>query len=179
MQELTFWKWHNILTVVSCYISLSTLNICTIYLTTSYVQTDSEALLKQTTFEIIVGKGEIAHNEQFLLLPQPFQLFLNNLLYTCTFILIDFPYFHQAVFKVVCCIFVLCSKGLNAFILYMEWTFSIIKADKFLKPFGKRKPNIQYILVSCILLFIMFFPTYRHVLMQLQHMTVGSSMEKC
>ena len=29
---------------------------------------------QQTRFEIIVGKGEIAHNEQFLLFPQCFQL---------------------------------------------------------------------------------------------------------
>ena len=31
--------------------------------------------LQQTTFENIVTKGEIAQNEQFLLLPQCFQLF--------------------------------------------------------------------------------------------------------
>ena len=30
---------------------------------------------EQTTFENIVGKGEIAHNEQFLLLPQCFLLY--------------------------------------------------------------------------------------------------------
>ena len=29
---------------------------------------------QQTAFENIVGKGEIAHNEQFLLFPQCFQL---------------------------------------------------------------------------------------------------------
>ena len=29
---------------------------------------------QQITFEIIVGKGEIAHNEQFLLFPQCFLL---------------------------------------------------------------------------------------------------------
>ena len=32
--------------------------------------------LQQTTFENTVAKGEIAHNEQFLHLPQCFQLYL-------------------------------------------------------------------------------------------------------
>ena len=32
------------------------------------------------TFENIVTKGEIAHNEQFLLLPQRFQLYLINII---------------------------------------------------------------------------------------------------
>ena len=31
----------------------------------------------QTTFENILAKGEIAHNEQFLLWPQCFQLYLS------------------------------------------------------------------------------------------------------
>ena len=32
--------------------------------------------MQQTTFENIVTRGDIAHNEQFLILPQCFQLYL-------------------------------------------------------------------------------------------------------
>ena len=37
---------------------------------------DTSAALQQMTFENIAAKGEIAHDDQFLLLPQCFQLYL-------------------------------------------------------------------------------------------------------
>ena len=48
------------------------------FLTLSHLQMyfDAIAALQQTTFENIVAKGEIAHNKQFLLRPQCFQLYL-------------------------------------------------------------------------------------------------------
>ena len=41
----------------------------------AFLQMDAFWLLQQTTFKSIVAKGEIAQNEQFLLLSQCFQLF--------------------------------------------------------------------------------------------------------
>ena len=62
--------------------------------------------LQQMAIENVVKKGDIAHNEQFLLLSQCFQLFF-------TFIYRDFLYLCLYVFKVVCCRFVVCGKGLK------------------------------------------------------------------
>ena len=61
--------------------------------------------LQQTTFENIMAKGEIAHDEQFLHFPQCFQLY--------TFNSRDFPNFSSmCFFKVFCCRFVVGVKGL-------------------------------------------------------------------
>ena len=63
--------------------------------------------LQQTISEIIVAKGEIAHDEQFLLLLQCFQLY--------SIIIFSFKeivfYIHLDVFKVICCRLVVCGKG--------------------------------------------------------------------
>ena len=47
-----------------------------ITLTLSHLQTHFDTTKQQTTFENIVAKGEIAHDEQFHLSPQCFQLYL-------------------------------------------------------------------------------------------------------
>ena len=60
--------------------------------------------LQQTSFENIVTKQEIAHNEQFILLQQCFQL---------SFIYRDCPHFCLDYFEVVCCRFAICGKSLT------------------------------------------------------------------
>ena len=63
---------------------------------------------QQTTFENIVTKEGIAQNEQFLLLPQCFQLFL-----IITLIYGDFSCFCLYISNVVYCKFIVCEKGLK------------------------------------------------------------------
>ena len=60
-------------------------------------------LCSRQLFENVVKKEDIAQNKQFLLLPQCFPLFQ----------LKRFSIFWQNMFKVVCCIFLLCGKGLT------------------------------------------------------------------
>ena len=62
--------------------------------------------VQQTTFENIVTKGEIALNEQFLLLSQCFNFYSYY-----TYNHRDFPYFLVDFFKVFCCRFAVCGKG--------------------------------------------------------------------
>ena len=47
---------------------------------------------QQTAFENIVGKGEIARNEQFLLFPQCFQLLSDNCIPICPYFLTSYLY---------------------------------------------------------------------------------------
>ena len=66
--------------------------------------------LQHTAFENIVAKGEIAHDESFLLFPQFVQLYSLN---KPTFIAIV----HYSCLdgdNIVCCRFVVCGKGLMA-----------------------------------------------------------------
>ena len=65
--------------------------------------------LKQTTFENFVTIEKIAHDEQFLLLPQCFPV----LVIGDRFNYRDFSNFWQNMFKVVCCRFLVCGKGLR------------------------------------------------------------------
>ena len=65
--------------------------------------------LQQTTFENIVTKGEIAQNEQFLLLSHSVQLCSVTIPTTKEI----FHIFLVDIFKVVCCIFAVCGKGLK------------------------------------------------------------------
>ena len=67
--------------------------------------------LQQTTFDNNMANGEIAHNEQFLHLPQCFQLYL----ITISFFVEIFPYFCLAIFKVFCCRFPVLGKGSKRF----------------------------------------------------------------
>ena len=64
--------------------------------------------LKQMAIENNVTNGEIAHNEQFLHLPQCFQLFSAII---PAAINTDFPYFPVEVFNVVCFRFVVYNVG--------------------------------------------------------------------
>ena len=62
---------------------------------------------KQMTCKNISENGEMSNYEQFLLLPQSFQLYL-------IILLLFLDIFHIfCVFKVVCCRFVVCEKGLK------------------------------------------------------------------
>ena len=61
------------------------------------------------TFENIVAKGEIAHDDQFPLLPQCFQIYL---MIKLSFTEI-FHIFSIILFKLVCCRIVVCGKGLR------------------------------------------------------------------
>ena len=83
--------------------------------------------LQQITFENIVAKGEISHNEQFLLLLKNMFSTLFNNYYTCTFSYRYFSHFED-VFKVVCCRFVVSGKGLISFlyIVSTQWLPTII-----------------------------------------------------
>ena len=65
--------------------------------------------LQLTIFENIVTKGEIAQNEQFLLLPQCFHFF-SVIIPT---IIENFSYFLVDILKVVCSRCVVCGKGLR------------------------------------------------------------------
>ena len=84
------------------------IDIVTIALSHLQTHFDPSESLQQTTFENIVTKGEIAQNEQFLLLPQCFQPFLVII----PTIMEIFPYSLVDIFEIVCCIFVVCGKGL-------------------------------------------------------------------
>ena len=63
-------------------------------------------LLQQETFENIVAKEEPAPNEQFLLLPQCFQIYLIFFSFTYK----KFQYLCLDIFKVLCCRFVECVQ---------------------------------------------------------------------
>ena len=63
--------------------------------------------LHQVTFENIVTKRKIAHNEQILLFVKIFSILVN------TFIFEGFPYFCPSVFNAICFGFLLCMQKLN------------------------------------------------------------------
>ena len=67
----------------------------------------------QTTFEILVAKGEIAHNEQFLHLTTIISALFTNK----TIIYRDFLYFDLDNIKVACCRLIVCGKGLTLYII--------------------------------------------------------------
>ena len=79
----------------------------------SHIQMLSDASAAYT-FENIVAKWEIAHYEQFLLLPHCFQRY--------QFIILSFiDIFHSFVdifFEVACCRFVVCGKGLQVIVIF-------------------------------------------------------------
>ena len=83
--------------------------------------------LQQTTFENIVTKEEIAHNEQFLLLHNIFNYF-----HSLYFHIRGSGHFELNVFKVVFCRFVVCWKRLKCMI-------PITGLFSFVFPFKKRK----------------------------------------
>ena len=66
-------------------------------------------LCSRRLFENIVTKVEIAQNVQFLLLPQCFPLLVIGI----PFKYVDFLFFWQIMFKVVCCRIVVWGKGLK------------------------------------------------------------------
>ena len=76
--------------------------------------------IKQMKFENLVGKKESlnGHDEQFLHLLQCFQLY--------SIIILSFTdisyFFYDYVFKTVCCIFVVCGKGLKSFRSGEHWS---------------------------------------------------------
>ena len=75
--------------------------------------------LQLTTFGNIVAKGKSAHDEEFLLIPQCFQLcsIISYLLREIFIIL------NQMLFKGVCCNFVVCEK---VSILEIRWYMNLI-----------------------------------------------------
>ena len=90
--------------------------------------------LQQTTFENIVAKGEIAHDEQFFLCPQCFILYLTIKL---SFMEI-FQVFVIYAFKVVCYKFVVCGKGL------LTWTKCYVTSrltPREFNSYGSRRGN--------------------------------------
>ena len=80
------------------------------------------------TFENIVAKEEIAHNEQFLLIAIMFSTLFNNQ----TISYRNISHFCPDYFKVVCCRFVVCGKGLK----HMRPIPKLIKPLKFQRPFN-------------------------------------------
>ena len=89
--------------------------------------------LKQTYFENIVTKDEIAQNKEFLLLSQCFQPFFSN----CTFICRYFQCF-VCVFKIVCCRFAVCGKGLKK---------ALIVSSLIIKYFGKISAETKIVML--------------------------------
>ena len=94
--------------------------------------------LQQTTLVNLVAKGEIAHNEQFLDLPQCFQTLFNYQ----TFIYRDILIFCLHVFKVVCFIFVVCGKNkTRAKVLALSSICGVVPNQTFMLLFFKS--NLQ------------------------------------
>ena len=80
---------------------------------------------RQTSFENIVTKGEIAQNKQFLLFATMFSTLSSNFtfIYTCYR---DFLYFCLDILKVVSCRVVVWRKGLTLYAVTIPAFFSAI-----------------------------------------------------
>ena len=115
--------WLNVISIGGLKFHFRSLSrFCLPFLTCRRILTP----LQQTTFENTATKGEIAHNEQFPLLPQCFQRYS---ILQLSFKQI-FSYFRPDFFKVVCCRFVVCGKEFSLFKHFNKIRFNM---KRFLK----------------------------------------------